>query len=147
MHDHPELSFFVNDELIVVHAHSLSVREILENAGLATSEYLLFEKREAEEVALPNLDDRVSLRDGMRFQARREIHIHVNGRERTVDHDLLKFDEIVKLAPNLPSLTADMEYRVTFSRAVQPKEGDLIEGETVKVSNGTEFRVSPTNRS
>ncbi len=147
MHNHPEVTFFVDDERIVVHTNSLTVREILDDAGLDSAEHLLFEERGAEEVRYSNPDDGVPLRDGLRLRTRRKIHIYVNGRERTVDHKVLTFDEVVQLAPNLPPLTEDTEYRVTFSGAVRPKDGDLIAKETVEVKDGTEFRVSPTNRS
>lgn len=78
----------------------------------------------------------------------RDFHIIVNTRERTVEHDVLTYKEVVALAPNLPPLKEGMEYIVTYRHAVAPKhEGDLIEGETVTVKNGTEFVVEPGNRS
>jgi hypothetical protein len=144
---HPELTIFVDDEKVVVTTNTLTLREILDGAGLDSTEHLLFEERGVDEVRYSNPDDQVPVRDGLRLRTRRKIHIHVNGRERTVDHDVLTFDEVVHLAPNLPPLTEGTEYRVTFSGAVLPKEGDLIQGETVQVKDGTEFRVSPTNRS
>jgi hypothetical protein len=76
-----------------------------------------------------------------------EYHIRVNTRERTVDHDVLTYAEVVALAPNLPPLKEGQEYIVTFIHAVKPEHGDLIEGETVTIRNGTEFVVEPGNRS
>lgn len=77
----------------------------------------------------------------------RDFHIKVNSRERVVENDVLTYREVVALS-NLPPLQDGMEYIVTYKRAVAPKhEGDLIEGETVTVKDGTEFVVEPGNRS
>jgi hypothetical protein len=84
----------------------------------------------------------------MAEQKSHEYHVIVNGRERTVDHDVLTYDQVVALAPNLPPPVEGVEYHVTYRHAVAPKkEGDLIQGETVTVKNGTEFVVEPGNRS
>ena len=82
------------------------------------------------------------------IKAHHEFHIIVNTRERAVDHDVLTYSEVVALAPNLPPLAEGGEYIVSYRHAVAPKvDGDLIEGETVTVRNGTEFVVEPGNRS
>ena len=73
--------------------------------------------------------------------------IIVNGRPQKVEGDIVTFDEVVKLAPNLPPPGPNVEYKVVFKNAVDPREGTLIEGESVKIKNGTEFVVSATNRS
>lgn len=77
-----------------------------------------------------------------------EYHINVNGRERTVPSNVLTFNEVVALAPNLPPPGDGVEYHVTYEHAVAPKEnGDLVQGETVTIKNGTHFVVAPGNRS
>ena len=77
-----------------------------------------------------------------------EYHIIVNARERTVSHDVLTYDEVVALAPNLPPPGEGVEYHVTYRGAIAPKEdGDLVKGESVTVKNGTQFVVEPGNRS
>ena len=38
-------------------------------------------------------------------------------------------------------------FTVTYRRAQGNKEGTLVEGETVKVKEGTIFNVTPTNKS
>ncbi len=76
-----------------------------------------------------------------------DFHIKVNSRERVVEHAVLTYQEVVTLS-NLPPLKEGMEYIVTYKHAEAPKhDGDLIEGETVTVRNGTEFVVEPSNRS
>lgn len=77
-----------------------------------------------------------------------EFHIIVNSRERTVTKDVLTYDEVVSLAPNLPPPAEGQEYIVTYRHAVAPQQdGDLIAGETVTIKNGTQFVVEPGNRS
>lgn len=149
MSNHPELTFFVNDEAIVVHTTSLTVRDILDDAGLAVGEHLLIKhEHHGGEIVYANPDEAVPLHEGLRLHTRpRVFHIVVNGRERTVDSDVVTYEKVVALAPNLPPPSEGVEYNVTFSNAVSPREGDLIAGESVIVKNGTHFVVSPSNRS
>lgn len=149
MSEHPELTFFVNDELIVVHARSLTRSEILDDAGLDPAEHLLLEHRGGRDVEI-GLDEHVALHEGLRLVARRkhaEYRIIVNGREKTVHDATVTFVQVLALAPNLPPPGPGVEYKVTFRHAVDPKDGTLIAGESVRVRNGTEFVVSATNRS
>jgi len=83
----------------------------------------------------------------MEQQHQHEWHVIVNGREKTVDHQLLTFNEVVALAPNLPPPSDTVEYKVVFEHAEDPKSGTLIQGESVLVKNGTQFVVTATNRS
>jgi hypothetical protein len=71
--------------------------------------------------------------------------IFVNGIEKDVNHDVLTFEEIVVLAEGEPKpLTI---YSVTFSHGKDPKEGELVAGQSVTVKNNTEFDVDDTGRS
>jgi hypothetical protein len=75
--------------------------------------------------------------------------IIVNTEPVVVDHDLLTFDEIVKIAfPVIPTGT-DPQFTVSFEHAEsKPHAGDLAEGGTVTVKkHGTIFDVAHTNRS
>ncbi len=83
----------------------------------------------------------------MKEHEKRDYHIIISGREKTVEGDVLTFDQVVALAPNLPAPGPGVDYKVTFRHAVDPQEGTLIHGESVKIKNGTEFVVSATNRS
>jgi ribosomal protein S16 len=73
--------------------------------------------------------------------------IIVNGRGQKVDSDIVTFDQVVKLAPSLPPPGPNVEYKVVYKNAVDPRDGTLIEGESVQIKNGTQFVVSATNRS
>jgi hypothetical protein len=70
--------------------------------------------------------------------------IHVNGVEHVVDHEVLTFEEVVALAYGEPNPTTI--YSVTFSHGKEPKEGELVAGQTVTVKNNTEFDVDDTGR-
>ena len=83
----------------------------------------------------------------MEDQHQHSWHIIVNGREKTVDHQTLTFDEVVALAPGLPPPGPGVEYKVVFEHAEHPKSGTLVQGESVVVKDGTEFVVTATNRS
>jgi hypothetical protein len=71
--------------------------------------------------------------------------IHVNGTEKTVDHGVLTFAEVVNLA--FPAHDPATIFSVTFSHGRDPKDGELLEGETVTIKNNTEFDVDDTGRS
>lgn len=148
MSNHPKLNFFVNDEEIVVHATSLTAREILDDAGLTVNEHVLLKHEHGSEVVYADPEQAVPLHEGLHFRARpRTFRIVVNGRERIVSSDVVTYEQIVALTPNLPPPGVGVEYNVTFSSAVKPDEGDLIAGETVIIKNGTHFVVSSSNRS
>jgi hypothetical protein len=76
-----------------------------------------------------------------------EFNIVVNGRAKKVDKQVLTFDEVVKLAYPTPP-EGDIVYTVVFHNADQdPKNGTLVEGQSVKVRNGTSFDVKHAVRS
>ncbi len=76
-----------------------------------------------------------------------EYKIFVNGREAIINSDVVTYAQVVALAPNLPPPGDGVEYQVTYSDAGDPKAGDLIPGESVRIKNGTQFVVEPGNRS
>lgn len=71
--------------------------------------------------------------------------VFVNGTEHVVDHDDLTFEEVVVLAFGEPNATTI--YMVTFTHGREPKEGELVAGQSVTVKNNTEFDVDDTGRS
>lgn len=77
------------------------------------------------------------------------VTIIVNGRAKTVPKDqAITFDQIVLLAfPNPP--TGDgVQFTVQYTRGHGHKPaGTLVEGQSIKVKDGMEFDVTPTNRS
>lgn len=77
-----------------------------------------------------------------------EYNVVVNGKAKKVDHQVLTFQEVVTLAFPTPPVAGDIIYIVTFHNADQePKNGSLVEGNTVTVRNGTQFDVKHSVRS
>jgi hypothetical protein len=77
------------------------------------------------------------------------VTIIVNGRPKAVPkNEEISFDQVVALAfPNPP--TGDgVQFTVQYTRGHGHKPaGALLEGQSVKVKEGMEFDVTPTNRS
>jgi hypothetical protein len=83
-----------------------------------------------------------------RVQPDHDFNIVVNGKPKKVEHEVLSFEEVVKLAYPTPPAEGDIAYTVTFHNANQePKSGDLVQGQTVTVRNGTRFDVKHSVRS
>jgi hypothetical protein len=77
------------------------------------------------------------------------ISIIVNGRVKTVPkHDVMTFEDIVKLAFDPPPTGQNVVITVTYHNGHGEKpEGSLRPGETVKVKDGMVFDVTATNLS
>jgi hypothetical protein len=75
--------------------------------------------------------------------------ITINTDPVVVDHDVLTFDEIVKIAFPVPPTGLDPKFTVTFEHAEsKPHHGDLAEGGSVTIKkHGTNFDVAHSNRS
>jgi hypothetical protein len=74
--------------------------------------------------------------------------IVVNGDRRVVHGECLTFEEIVKIAYPVPPPGTDVQFTVQYTRGPETKPaGTLIEGQSVKIQDGMEFDVTPTNRS
>lgn len=71
--------------------------------------------------------------------------ITVNGVAKTVDHEVLTYDEVVRL--EFPSPDPNTIYSVSFEKAKEPKEGELLPGQSVTIKENTEFDVDDTGRS
>lgn len=71
--------------------------------------------------------------------------ITVNGTEKFVEQEVLTFDQVVRL--EFPNPIPETIYLVTFEKARQPKEGELLEGQSVEIKNNTEFDVTDSGRS
>jgi hypothetical protein len=82
----------------------------------------------------------------MSNEDRKEVFkIYVNGVEKNVDHDVLSYDEVVKLFVAEP--VDGTIYAVSFEHAKAPKEGELVVGQSVTIKENTEFDVDDTGRS
>ena len=74
--------------------------------------------------------------------------IVVNGREKTVEEEELTFDQVVGLAFDDPPTGEFICFTITYRNAGGRKpEGTLVEGEVVKVRDGTIFNVTVTDKS
>lgn len=74
--------------------------------------------------------------------------IVVNGRRKEVDVRRISFEEVVALAFSTPPTGAEVQFTIQYTRGPEHKpSGTLVEGQSVKVKNGMEFDVTPTNRS
>jgi hypothetical protein len=75
--------------------------------------------------------------------------IRVNTDPVVVDHDVLTFAELVKIAYPVPPTGQDPVFTVSFEHAAStPHHGDLAESATVTVKkHGSIFDVTHTNRS
>ena len=71
--------------------------------------------------------------------------IIVNGTHTTTDKEVLSFDDVVELA--FPQRDPNTIYSVSFEKAKDPKEGDLVSGQSVTIKENTEFDVDDTGKS
>lgn len=78
----------------------------------------------------------------------KEITIVINGTSKTVEKERLTFDEVIALAFENPPTGDGVQFTVQYSRGHSDKpKGTLVEGQSVKLKEGMEFDVTPTNRS
>jgi hypothetical protein len=89
------------------------------------------------------------IEEHIKAEEAKTVTIIVNGRAKTVPkNEEITFDQVVALAfPNPP--TGDgVQFTFQYTRGQGNKPaGTLVEGQTIKVKDGMEFDVTPTNRS
>ena len=74
--------------------------------------------------------------------------ITVNGRPKEVEHEELSFDELVDLAFDDPARGPQIVFTITFREAGgRIPEGELDEGQRLKVRDGTIINVTRTDQS
>ena len=74
--------------------------------------------------------------------------ITVNGRQRRVERDELSFDDLVDLAFDDPARGPQIVFTITFRDAGgRIPEGELDEGQVLKVRDGTIINVTRTDQS
>jgi Multiubiquitin len=77
----------------------------------------------------------------------KDFRIIVNGEPKTVESEVVTFEQVTELAYPEPPFPETL-FTVTFRNAKKPKEGRLVEGQTVEVKrNGTVFNVRATDKS
>ena len=76
------------------------------------------------------------------------VTIIVNGTPKVVEKERMTFDEIVALAYETPPTGDGVQFTIQYTKGHSDKpKGTLVEGQSVKVKEGMEFDVTPTNRS
>ena len=74
--------------------------------------------------------------------------IIVNGREKTVEDEELTFEQVIALAFDDPPKGEFICFTITYRQAGGRKpEGTLVEGESVKLRDGTVINVTVTDKS
>ena len=79
----------------------------------------------------------------------KDIEIIVNGRKKTVSGKEISFVEVVELAFENPPYGNNTIFTVTFRKGHNGNkpEGNMVEGDTVKLKNGMIFNVTATDKS
>jgi hypothetical protein len=75
----------------------------------------------------------------------KQYKIVVNGVPATVDKEILSFYDVVSIA--FPARDPNTIYSVSFEKAKEPKEGELLPGQSVTIKENTEFDVDDTGKS
>lgn len=76
----------------------------------------------------------------------KEFRIQVNGVAKVVSSDDLSYQDVVLLAYPTPP-DANTTFSISYEKAREPHEGDLVPGQSVEIKEGTEFDVTPTGKS
>ncbi len=77
-----------------------------------------------------------------------QFKIFVNGRTRTVTTPKLTFDQVVALAFDNPPKGENVVFTITYRRSdTSNTQGTLTPGNSVEVTNGMIFNVTPTDKS
>ncbi len=78
----------------------------------------------------------------------KRFSITINGRQREVEREELTFDELVDLAFDDPARGPQIVFTITFRDAGgRIQEGELDEGQRLKVQDGTIINVTRTDQS
>lgn len=75
-----------------------------------------------------------------------DVTIIVNGRQKTVRHNPISFEELVLLA--FPQAKPNAAYTITYSNGPkQNREGSMSAGDKVHIKNEMVFNVTETDKS
>lgn len=87
-------------------------------------------------------------REGEGGNNEKEFTIYVNTRPKVVHERELTFDQVVDLAYNPRPTGENIVFTITYRRGPDhQKEGNLYEGESVKIKEGMIFDVAHTDKS
>lgn len=82
----------------------------------------------------------------VRSREAKTVTIKVNGRSRTVEKRKYTYREIAAIAYPNPDFDK-YNYTTTYLHGIDGAEGDLVEGESIKVKNGMVFNVRRSDKS
>lgn len=104
---------------------------------------------DAEDEEIPDNEATLDLKQGDHFRTGpKKFTIIVNGRQRSTTKALLSFEDVVRLAYNEAPTGENILYTITYYRGPRENpEGNLLEGDTVKIKNGMVFDVRRTDKS
>jgi hypothetical protein len=135
-------------EMIEEHEQDRGKEQPLENAvaRLEQAEADLARARAEEARAEQGIEDAVEEIERIEEADRKEFTIIVNGRPKVVKQKKQSYRDIARLA--YPDADFDkFLYTITFFNGPHGHEGDLVEGETVKVKDEMVFNVRRSDKS
>jgi hypothetical protein len=105
-----------------------------------------------EDKLIPNGPEMVHLKEDEHFHSGapqvKHFDIFVNGRKKVVTTPELSFNQVVALAFDPVPTGPNIMFTITYRHGPHANpEGNLLEGDTVKVKDGMIFNVTPTNKS
>ncbi len=130
-------------------ADSISESVLRRIAGLGEHGRIWLERRDEEDLLLqPGQEVSLDSQGLERFYTERAVTIVVNGRRKSVEQTMLKFDELLALAfdpvPEGPNWCFTVTYR---NGPPSNPQGTLSEGESVRIKDGMVFNVTATDKS
>lgn len=154
-------STFVDDVQVDFDKHDPSGAEILARVGKSAHDYALVQAIEGLgiEDRFVDAEDATDLRrPGMErfntapWEGIHPITIFVNTHPKVVTRRRLSYDDLVRLACEDPSsgwvITPGALWTITYSEGCHSQpEGSVVEGQSVKVTEGMIINVTPTNQS
>lgn len=141
----------VDEEKILVKS-PISTNAILIAAGLDPEDYLLVQKIKGGEGIQLEANQLIDLRaNGVeRFETVlvQSITIIVNARQKTVSAKHLSFMDVLKLAFDPVPSGPNWEFTVAYRRGPKKNpEGNMTEGQTVRIKKGMVFNATATDKS
>lgn len=101
-----------------------------------------------EDVPIPRDDKELRLKQDDHFYSEKEISIVVNGKKKETVETSLSFDELVKMAYEIPPYGPNTLFTITYRNGPkQNPEGNLVSGHKVRIKKGMVFNVTATDKS
>lgn len=128
-------------------AATITAAEIYHYAGI-DEDYELVLDSDGDTVIPPEGELDLAGKGVERVRSRevKTVTIKVNGRSRTVEKRRYSYREIAAIAYPNPDFES-FNYTTTYLHGIDGAEGDLVEGESIKVKNGMVFNVRRSDKS